>query len=56
MPEEPECLEECFVRCHAGMMHVYVYADGKHYGYIVTTATVISKLWARAPCRMKNFR
>ena len=35
MPEEPECLEECFVRCHAGMMHVYVYADGKHYGYSV---------------------
>jgi hypothetical protein len=35
MPEEPECLEECFVRCKAGMMHVYIYADGKHYGYSV---------------------
>jgi hypothetical protein len=35
MPENPECLEECFVGCQAGMMHVYVYADGKHYGYSV---------------------
>jgi hypothetical protein len=37
MVEEPECLEECFVHCHAGTMHVYVYADAKHYGYSVRT-------------------
>lgn len=35
MPGEPECLEESFVSCLAGTMHVYVYADGRHYGYSV---------------------
>jgi hypothetical protein len=35
MPEEAKCLEECYVSCQTGMMHVYVYADGKHYGYSV---------------------
>ena len=33
MINEPQYLEECFVQCHDTVLHVYVYADGKHYGY-----------------------
>jgi hypothetical protein len=33
MFNEPQCLEECFVQCRDAALHVYVYADGKHYGY-----------------------